>query len=108
MWRISRDFDIPVVALSALSRAPEHRGMDCKPLLTDLRESSMIEVCADTVLLLYRPAYYNINEDPRGNSLTNYAEINVAKNNNGRCTNVALRYEEPCVFADGGDLRVVV
>ena len=96
LWEISREFDIPVIALSTLSRAPEHRCYF--PLrLSDLRESSAIEMYADVVLLVARPEYYGLLIDENGNSLIGVAKLEVAKNVNGKTTNVELMFDKSSV-----------
>jgi replicative DNA helicase len=74
---LARELNIPVVAISQLSRAVESRT-DHRPQLSDLRESGAIEQDADVVILLTREEYYNPTEQNRG-----IAEINVAKQRNG-------------------------
>ena len=76
---LAKELDIPVVALSQLSRASEQRGGDKKPILSDLRESGSIEQDADVVAFIHREGYYN-REDPE---LEHKAEIIVAKQRNG-------------------------
>ncbi len=79
---LSRELEIPVVALSQLSRAPEQRT-DRRPQLSDLRESGSIEQDADLVMFLYRPEYYFGPVDKDGNSLEGKAELIVGKQRNG-------------------------
>lgn len=74
---LAKEIDVPVVALSQLSRAPEART-DHRPMLQDLRESGSIEQDADVVMFIYRDDYYN----PQAEQ-TNIAEIIVAKNRSG-------------------------
>ncbi|TWP28452.1 replicative DNA helicase [Apibacter muscae] len=83
---IAKELDIPVIALSQLSRSVESRGGSKRPLLSDLRESGAIEQDADEVLFLYRPEYYKIDtwlEDYNNEKATNQAEIIIAKNRHG-------------------------
>lgn len=77
------DLNIPVIALSQLSRDVEKRGNDKRPKLSDLRESGAIEQDADVVIFPYRPEYYGIEVDEQGNSLKNTAEIIIEKNRFG-------------------------
>ncbi len=89
---IAKELEIPVIALSQLSRAVETRGGDKRPILSDLRESGAIEQDADMVMFIYRPEYYDITVDEGGNSLKGIGEIIVAKHRNGALKNVALRF----------------
>jgi replicative DNA helicase len=89
---LAKELDVPVIALAQLSRAVETRGGDKKPMLSDLRESGSIEQDADMVLFLYRPEYYNLNEDEAGNSLKGVGEVIIAKNRSGSLETVPLRF----------------
>jgi replicative DNA helicase len=79
---VAKDLNVPVMALSQLSRKVEER-QDKRPLLSDLRESGSIEQDADQVIFLFRPEYYGINQDSDGNSMRGMAEVIFAKNRNG-------------------------
>jgi replicative DNA helicase len=79
---LARELEVPVVALSQLSRQPEQRH-DKKPQLSDLRESGSIEQDADLVMFLFRPEYYFGPVDDQGNNLEGQAELMVAKQRNG-------------------------
>lgn len=80
---IAKQLDIPIVALSQLSRLVERRN-DKRPQLSDLRESGSIEEDADGILFLYRPEYYGITTTEDGSSTNGMAEIIVAKNKDGK------------------------
>ena len=90
---IAKELNVPVIALSQLSRAVETRGGTKRPTLSDLRESGSIEQDADIVSFIYRPEYYGILEDENGNSLRGVEQIIVAKHRNGAIDDVLLRFD---------------
>lgn len=89
---IAKELNVPVIALSQLSRAVETRGGSKRPQLSDLRESGSIEQDADMVLFLYRPEYYGMTEDESGHSTQGLAEIIIAKHRNGSLDNALLKF----------------
>ncbi|CCH53538.1 replicative DNA helicase [Fibrisoma limi BUZ 3] len=89
---LAKELNVPVIALSQLSRAVETRGGDKKPQLSDLRESGSIEQDADMVMFLYRPEYYNITQDENGNSTLGIGEVIIAKNRSGSLDTIQLRF----------------
>jgi replicative DNA helicase len=89
---IAKELNIPVIALSQLSRSVEQRGGDKRPVLSDLRESGAIEQDADIVSFIYRPEYYGFMQDDEGNSNAGIGEIIVAKHRNGALDRVRLRF----------------
>jgi len=90
---LARELEVPVVALSQLSRASEQRGGERKPILSDLRDSGAIEQDADVVVFIHRPEMYQ-KEDSEGRSLEGIAEIIVAKHRNGPTGNLDLHFEK--------------
>jgi replicative DNA helicase len=99
---LAKELNVPVIALSQLSRAVETRGGTKRPQLSDLRESGAIEQDADIVSFIYRPEYYQILEDENGQSQKGLAEIIVAKHRNGAVDTVKLRFTDQ--FARFSDL----
>lgn len=89
---LAKELNVPVIALSQLSRAVETRGGSKRPLLSDLRESGAIEQDADMVLFIYRPEYYKIDVDEDGNPTAGTAELIVAKHRNGALEDIRLRF----------------
>lgn len=84
---MAKELEIPVIALSQLSRAPELRGNNHRPILSDLRESGAIEQDADLVMFLYRDDYYNEDSEKK-----NISEVIIAKHRNGSIGTVELAY----------------
>jgi len=91
--QLAKEIQVPVIALSQLSRAVETRGGDKRPQLSDLRESGAIEQDADMVMFLYRPEYYKITEDENGQPTTGVGEVIIAKHRNGSLDTVRLRFK---------------
>ena len=94
---IAKELNVPIIALSQLSRAVETRGGDKRPMLSDLRESGAIEQDADIVCFIYRPEYYGFTEWPNTTpgqdpDCQGQGEIIVAKHRNGSLENIKLRF----------------
>ena len=84
---LAKEFDVPVICCSQLSRATEGR-QDRRPVLSDLRESGSIEQDADVVMFIYRDAYYN-----RESEEQNVAECIIAKNRHGETGSVKIGWD---------------
>jgi replicative DNA helicase len=89
---LAKELDVPIIALSQLSREVEKRLVK-KPILSDLRESGSIEQDADMVLFIYRPEYYSkMDEASAAGTPEGLAEISIAKNRNGATRDVKLKF----------------
>ncbi len=89
---IAKEINVPIIALSQLSRSVETRGGDKKPMLSDLRESGAIEQDADIVTFIYRPEYYGLMEDENGMPTADRGDIIIAKNRHGSLDTVSLKF----------------
>jgi replicative DNA helicase len=85
---LARELQIPVIALSQLSRASEQRGGERKPILSDLRDSGAIEQDADLVIFIHRADYYDKEDETK----RGIAEIMLAKHRNGPTGDITLRF----------------
>jgi replicative DNA helicase len=101
---LAKELNVPVLALSQLSRAVETRGGSKKPQLSDLRESGAIEQDSDIVSFIYRPEYYQLTEYEDGTPTKGMADIIIAKHRNGNVGEVRLKFEgQYSRFADPND-----
>jgi replicative DNA helicase len=91
---LAKELDVPVIALSQLSRQTERRTISSRPMLSDLRESGSIEQDADLVLFIYRPEYYRLTEWEDNTPTRGQAEIIIAKNRHGALEHIRLRFIE--------------
>jgi replicative DNA helicase len=90
---LAKELNIPIIALSQLSRAVETRGGEKKPILSDLRESGGIEQDADIVIFLYRPEYYGFDTDPDGLPNKGIGYFNIAKHRNGELKEIRVGFD---------------
>ncbi len=99
---IAKEFDIPVIALSQLSRRCEER-LDKRPMMSDLRDSGQIEQDADLILFIYRDETYNPESDLKG-----LGEVIVRKNRNGSTGDITLQFDGPKTrFSDYNGERIL-
>ncbi len=99
---LAKELDVPVVALSQLSRASERRGEDKRPMLSDLRESGSIEQDADVVAFIHREAYYNRSEEMSDSDKAK-SEIIIAKQRNGPTDTIQLFFNSSLTRFDAID-----
>jgi replicative DNA helicase len=91
--KLAKELNIPVIALSQLSRAVETRsGQQHRPMLSDLRESGAIEQDADMVIFLYRPEYYGLETTEDGQSTAGLCEVIIGKQRNGPTDTAKLQF----------------
>jgi replicative DNA helicase len=91
---LAKELNVPIIALSQLSRAVEQRGAkdgSRVPQLSDLRESGAIEQDADMVMFLYRPEYYDVTTNAEGDNIKGLTEVKIAKHRNGMLDTVKLK-----------------
>src|SRR5687767_6760310 len=91
---LAKELNIPIIALSQLSRAVEQRGAkegSRVPQLSDLRESGAIEQDADMVMFLYRPEYYDLTTSAEGENIKGLTEVKIAKHRNGTLETIKLK-----------------
>lgn len=87
---IAKELDVPIIALSQLTRDVDKRGGDKIPQLSDLKESGSIEQDADVVIFIHRPEYYGEMQTSKGDTVTNLIQLIFAKNRNGRTGSVKI------------------
>lgn len=90
--QLAKELNVPIIALSQLSRNTVARGGSNRPQLNDLRDSGAIEQDADIVCFIHRPEYYGQTQDTEGNSTLGLGQVIIAKHRNGATCDVNLRF----------------
>ena len=104
---LAKELNVPVIALSQLSRATETRSGTKRPILSDLRESGAIEQDADIVIFLFRGEYYGMVTDEDGMDVKGVAEIIIAKHRNGPLKTVKAKFiDRFAKFADFDEFQI--
>ncbi|MBX6362361.1 MAG: replicative DNA helicase [Gemmatimonadetes bacterium] len=101
---LAKELNVPVIALSQLSRAPEQRT-DHRPQLSDLRESGAIEQDADLVMFLYRPERYMTEQEAEEKGVVGHSELIVAKQRNGPTGTVNLYFRKSSTRFESVSMR---
>ncbi|MDR1758454.1 MAG: replicative DNA helicase [Bacteroidales bacterium] len=102
---LAKDLEVPVIALSQLSRDVEKRGVSKRPQLSDLRESGSIEQDADMVMFIYRPEYYKMETFDDGEPSAGLAELMIQKNRHGSTEDIRVRFHANLTkFTDKEDM----
>lgn len=102
---LAKDLNVPVIALSQLSRAVETRPGNKRPQLSDLRESGSIEQDADMVMFIYRPEYYKFESFEDNTPSEGLADIMIEKNRHGSGGNIRIRFQSQYTkFTDVDDV----
>jgi replicative DNA helicase len=100
---LAKDLNVPVIALSQLSREVEKRGGQKRPQLSDLRESGAIEQDADMIVFLWRGEYYKIDEYEDNSQTKNTLLFDIAKHRNGNVGEIIVS----CQMSRGGAIRPI-
>jgi replicative DNA helicase len=90
---LAKDLNVPVIALSQLSREVEKRSATKRPQLSDLRESGSIEQDADLVMFIYRPDYYQLDTFEDDSPAQGYADIMIEKNRHGETRRIRVKFQ---------------
>ncbi len=90
--QLAKELNVPIIALSQLSRNTVARGGSNRPMLNDLRDSGAIEQDADIVCFIHRPEYYGNTQDEQGNSTEGLGQVIIAKHRNGAVCDVNLHF----------------
>jgi replicative DNA helicase len=90
--QLAKELNVPIIALSQLSRNTVARGGSNRPMLNDLRDSGAIEQDADIVCFIHRPEYYGQLQDESGNSTQGLGQVIIAKHRNGAVCDVNLHF----------------